>query len=55
MFDVVGILILIVFIVAFGFLAVRSWKAKNRWLRWIGGILTGLLTAIPLPCWHWRW
>jgi mono/diheme cytochrome c family protein len=48
MFDLVGILILIVLMVGFGFLTVRAWKARNRWLRWIGGLLFGLLTILPL-------
>lgn len=48
MFDWAGILILVVMILVFTFLTVRAWRAKNHWLRWIGGILSGLLTLIPL-------
>jgi cytochrome c553 len=47
MFDFVGILILVVLIVLFGFLARRAWRLKNVFLKWAGGILTGLLTLIP--------
>ncbi len=46
MFDLVGTLILIGLILAFGFLAFRSRKARNRWLKWIGTLLAGLLTVI---------
>ena len=34
MFDITGILILIVVIVAFGFLTTRAWKLKNAFLKW---------------------
>ena len=47
MFDIVGILILIVAITLFGFLTTRAWKAKRPWLKWIGTFLSGLLTVIP--------
>ena len=47
MFDIVGILILVVVIAVFGFLTVRAWKAKRRWLKWVGTILAGLLTILP--------
>jgi cytochrome c553 len=47
MFDLVGILILIVLILAFGFLTFRARKARNRWLKWIGTLIAGLLTLIP--------
>jgi mono/diheme cytochrome c family protein len=47
MFDIGGILILIALIAVFGFLTFRAWKARNRWLKWIGVVLAGLLTMIP--------
>ncbi len=47
MFDTVGILILIVLIAVFGFLATRAWKLKNAFLKWGGVFITGLLTLIP--------
>ena len=47
MFDTVGILILIVVIAVFGFLITRTWKLKNAFLKWVGIILSGLLTIIP--------
>jgi mono/diheme cytochrome c family protein len=47
MFDFVGIVILVILIGVFGFLTALAWKANNRWLRWIGTLLSGLLTLIP--------
>lgn len=47
MFDITGILILIVVIVAFGFLTTRAWKLRNAFLKWGGVLITGLLTLIP--------
>ncbi len=47
MFDITGVTILVVLIVVFGFLTVRAWRVKRRWLKWIGAILSGLLTFIP--------
>jgi mono/diheme cytochrome c family protein len=47
MFDIPGVLILVLFIAIFGFLTFRAWKARNRWLKWIGSLLAGLLTLIP--------
>jgi mono/diheme cytochrome c family protein len=47
MFDITGILILIVVIVAFGFLTTRAWKLKNAFLKWPGVFIAGLLTLIP--------
>jgi cytochrome c553 len=47
MFDIVGVLILVVVIAAFGFLTTRAWKLKNAFLKWVGVILSGLLTIIP--------
>jgi hypothetical protein len=44
MFDVVGILILVVLMAGFGFLATRAWKLKNAFLKWAGVFISGLLT-----------
>ncbi|MEP7357559.1 MAG: cytochrome c, partial [Anaerolineales bacterium] len=48
MFDFVGVLILIVLVIAFGFLVTRAWRLKNGLLKWGGSALGGLLTLIPL-------
>jgi cytochrome c553 len=47
MFDTFGVLILIVLIALFGFLATRAWKLKNAILKWGGVVIAGLLTLIP--------
>jgi cytochrome c553 len=47
MFDIAGILILVVLIAVFGFLTTRAWKLKNAFLKWVGVFITGLLTLIP--------
>jgi len=48
MFDIVGILILVVLIVVFSFLTTRAWKLKNALLKWAGVFISGLLTLIPI-------
>ena len=48
MFDIAGILILMVLIAVFGFLTIRAWKLKHAFLKWIGVIIAGLLTLIPM-------
>lgn len=47
MFDFVGVLILLVVAVAFGFLVTRAWKLKNPILKWGGVVVGGLFTLIP--------
>ena len=47
MFDFVGVLVLLVLIALFGFLATRAWRLKNPFLKWGGVVLTGLLTLLP--------
>jgi len=47
MFDIAGILILIVLMAVFGFLTVRARKLKNPFLKWAGMFLAGLLTLLP--------
>jgi cytochrome c553 len=48
MFDIAGILILIVVIAVFGFLTTRAWKIKNALLKWGGVLITGLVTLISM-------
>lgn len=47
MFDIPGILILIVVIAVFGFLTTRAWKLKKAILKWPAVFFSGLLTLIP--------
>jgi cytochrome c553 len=47
MFDIPGILILILIIAVFSFLTTRAWKFKNAFLRWAAVFIAGLLTLIP--------
>lgn len=44
MFDIVGILMLVVLIGLGGFLTMRTWKLKNTFLKWGGLTIAGLLT-----------
>lgn len=46
MFDYVGVGVLVVLILLFGWLTTRSWRIKNGALRWVTTILSGLLTLI---------
>lgn len=46
MFDYVGVGILVALLILFGFLTWRSWRARNRVLRWAGTIVAGLLTLL---------
>jgi cytochrome c553 len=46
MFDIPGVLILVVLAALFGFLATRAWRLKNAMLKWGGTILAVLLTVI---------
>src|SRR5437762_8758034 len=46
MFDAVGVLILALFAVAFGFLTTRAWRLKQARLKWPGVVFSGLLTLI---------
>lgn len=47
MFDIVGVTLLVILIVLFGALTLSAWKTKNRWLKWMGTLLSSLLTIIP--------
>jgi mono/diheme cytochrome c family protein len=46
MFDTIGVFILIVLIAIFGFLTMRAKMVRNVILKWVGMILSGLLTLI---------
>ncbi len=46
MFDLVGVLVLVVLIVLFGWLTTRAWGSKRKILKWVGLVLAGLLTLI---------
>lgn len=46
MFDFVGVGVLIVLIVLFGWLASRAWRSKRRILKWVGVVVAGLLTLV---------
>jgi mono/diheme cytochrome c family protein len=46
MFDFVGVGILVLLLILFGFLTGRAWRAQNRVLRWGGAIICGLLTLL---------
>jgi len=46
MFDFVGVGILVVLLVLFGWLTTRAWRAKQPVLKWAGSILSGLVTLI---------
>src|SRR5512133_1302668 len=48
MFDIVGFLILIILVGAFGFLTTRAWRLKIAIMKWAAVLITGLLTLIPL-------
>lgn len=47
MVDIIGISVLVLLILLFGFLTLRAWRAKRRWLKWAGTLLLGLLTLVP--------
>jgi hypothetical protein len=44
MFDIIGVITLVVLIAVFGFLITRAWKLKNAFLKWAGVFIAGLLT-----------
>ena len=46
MFDIVGVLVLVVLAALFGWLATRAWRARNAILKWVGVVLSGLLTLV---------
>ena len=42
-FDYVGVAILVILLVLFAFLTWRSWRARNKLVKWAGSIVGGLL------------
>jgi mono/diheme cytochrome c family protein len=46
--TIVGLLVLLVLVVLFGWLAKRAWGSKSAIVKWPGVILTGLLTLVFL-------
>lgn len=46
MVDFVGLAIVLILALVFGFLVVRAWGSKNMLLKWVGVILAGLLTLV---------
>ncbi|MCB0099754.1 MAG: c-type cytochrome [Caldilineaceae bacterium] len=46
MFDITGILVLVVLVGVGGFLTKRAWKLKNTFLKWGGVIMGGLVTLV---------
>lgn len=48
MFDFVGVGILVLLLVLFGWLTTRAWRIRNGALRWLAVIPTGLLTLVAL-------
>jgi mono/diheme cytochrome c family protein len=47
-FDYVGVGVLVILLLLFGFLTWRSWRARNRLVRLLGTIVSGLLTLVFL-------
>ena len=46
MFDFIGEAILLALVILFGWLTLRAWGSKRAWLKWVGLVLSGLLTLI---------
>ena len=46
MFDFVGVGVLILLLLLFGFLTWRAWRARNGIVKWVGTIVAGLLTLV---------
>ena len=46
MFDLVGVLVLVLLTLLFAFLAVRAWRARNPALKWGGTILAAIPTLL---------
>jgi mono/diheme cytochrome c family protein len=46
MTDFVSLIVLVLLVMLCGYLAWRAWGSKRRWLKWVGVILSGLLTLI---------
>lgn len=46
MVDFVGLAVLVLLVVLFGYLVRRAWGSKNAILKWVGLVLAGLLTLL---------
>lgn len=46
MIDFIGLAIVLLLAVAFGYLVKRAWGSKNKILKWAGVVLAGLLTLV---------
>jgi mono/diheme cytochrome c family protein len=44
--NILSLLVLILFVLLFAWLATRAWRARRVWIKWPGVILTGLLTLV---------
>src|SRR5882762_907180 len=42
----IGVVVVLVLVVLFGWLAIRAWHVRNMALRIVGGLLTSLLTLV---------
>lgn len=46
MIDFVGLAVVLILVLLFGYLAFRAWGSKNTILKWVGVVLAGLLTLV---------
>lgn len=46
MIDFVGLLVLLVLVILFAYLTIRSWGSQRGILKWVGLVLSGLLTLV---------
>jgi mono/diheme cytochrome c family protein len=46
MVDFIGLGILVLLVIVFGYLTYRAWGSKNKILKWAGAIVAGLLTLL---------
>ena len=44
--NVLSVLILVGLVVLFGWLTWRAWHARRAWVKWLGVIVSGLLTLV---------
>ncbi len=48
MFDLFGVLALVILLILFAWLARRAWRSKRRIIKWPGVVLAGLLSLLSL-------
>jgi mono/diheme cytochrome c family protein len=46
--NILGFLVIILLMLVFGWLTWRAWHSRRAWIKWVGGILSALLTMIFL-------